>query len=77
MLVDIFNDAWSQNWGFVPFTYEEFMSTADGMKLIMPPEGGFIIELDGEAQAFGVVLPNLHEITDDLDGRLFPRGFLR
>ncbi len=74
ILVDIFNDAWSQNWGFVPFTYEEFMSTADGMKLVMPPEGGFIIELDGEAQAFGVVLPNLHEITDDLDGKLFPLG---
>ncbi|HEY1735636.1 MAG TPA: hypothetical protein VGG12_03225 [Methylovirgula sp.] len=73
-LVDIFNDAWSQNWGFVPFTYEEFMSTADGMKLVMPEDGGFLIELDGQAVAFGVVLPNLHEITNDLDGKLFPLG---
>jgi hypothetical protein len=73
-LVDIFNDAWSENWGFVPFTYDEFMSTADGMKLIMPPDGGFIVELDGVAQAFGVVLPNLHEVAADLDGRLFPLG---
>jgi GNAT superfamily N-acetyltransferase len=74
ILVDIFNDAWSENWGFVPFTYEEFMSTADGMKLIMPPEGGFIVDLDGVAQAFGVILPNLHEVAADLDGRLFPLG---
>ncbi len=74
VLVDIFNDAWSENWGFVPFTYDEFMSTADGMKLIMPPDGGFIVELDGVAQAFGVVLPNLHEVTADLDGKLFPLG---
>lgn len=74
ILVDIFNDAWSENWGFVPFTYDEFMSTADGMKLIMPPEGGFLIELDGVAQAFGVVLPNLHEVTADLNGRLLPFG---
>lgn len=73
-LVDIFNDAWSENWGFVPFSYEEFMSTAEGMKLIMPPDGGFIVELDGVAQAFGVVLPNLHEVAADLDGRLFPLG---
>ena len=74
VLVDIFNDAWSENWGFVPFTYDEFMSTADGMKLIMPQDGGFIVELDGVAQAFGVILPNLHEVTADLDGKLFPLG---
>jgi len=74
IIVDIFNDAWCQNWGFVPFTLEEFMSVADSLKFVMPPEGGFMIELDGKAQAFGVFLPNLHEITADLDGKLFPFG---
>jgi len=74
IIVDIFNDSWSQNWGFVPFTLEEFMSIADSLKFIMPPEGGFMIELDGEAQAFGIFLPNLHEITADLGGRLLPFG---
>jgi hypothetical protein len=77
VIVDIFNDSWSENWGFVPWTIEEFMSSADGLKMVMPPEGGFMIELDGVAQAFGVVLPNLHEITADLDGRLFPLGLPR
>jgi hypothetical protein len=77
LIVDIFNDAWSENWGFVPFTYDEFMSTADALKYIMPPDGGFIVELDGAAQAFGIVLPNLHEITADFDGRLFPFGLPR
>ena len=77
IIVDIFNDAWSENWGFVPFTLEEFMSSADGLKLIMPPEGGFMIELDGAPQAFGIVLPNLNEITADLDGRLLPFGLPR
>lgn len=77
IIVDIFNDAWSENWGFVPFTLEEFMSSADGLKLVMPPEGGFMIELDGVPQAFGVVLPNLHEVTADLGGRLLPFGLIR
>ncbi len=77
ILVDIFNDAWNQNWGFVPFTYEEFMSTADALQYIMPPEGGFMIELDGVPEAFGIVLPNLHDITADLDGKLFPFGLPR
>ncbi|HEV7910301.1 MAG TPA: hypothetical protein VGP28_04265 [Methylocella sp.] len=77
LIVDIFNDAWSENWGFVPFTLAEFMSSADALKMVMPPEGGFMIELDGVPQAFGVILPNLHEITADLGGRLFPLGLPR
>ncbi len=68
----IFNDAWSSNWGFVPFTEDEFLSVADGLKYVTPPEAGFIVELDGEAQAFGIVLPNLHEILADMDGKLLP-----
>jgi hypothetical protein len=77
ILVDIFNDAWSENWGFVPFTLEEFMSMAEALKYIMPPEGGFMIELDGVPQAFGVILPNLFEITADLNGKLLPFNLLR
>lgn len=82
LIVDIFNDAWSGNWGFVPFTVEEFLSSAQGLKLIAPSKGkfikgGFMIELDGVPQAFGLVLPNLHEITADLGGRLFPLGLPR
>jgi hypothetical protein len=77
IIIDIFNDAWSENWGFVPFTLAEFMSSADALKFVMPPEGGFMIELDGVPQAFGVVLPNLHEVTADLGGRLFPFGLPR
>ena len=74
IIVDVFNDGWSGNWGFVPFTLEEFLSLADGLKYVMPPDGGFMIELDGTPQAFGIVLPNLHEILADFDGRLFPFG---
>jgi hypothetical protein len=74
IIVDVFNDGWAGNWGFVPFTLEEFMSVADGLKYVMPVDGGFMIELDGVPQAFGIVLPNLHEILADFDGRLFPFG---
>ncbi|MGD0634157.1 MAG: hypothetical protein ABSA13_07755 [Beijerinckiaceae bacterium] len=74
IIVDIFNDGWNGNWGFVPFTIEEFLSLADGLKYVMPVDGGFMVELDGEPQAFGIVLPNLHEILADFDGRLFPFG---
>jgi hypothetical protein len=77
IIVDIFNDAWSENWGYVPFTLAEFKSSAEALKMVMPPEGGYMIELDGAPQAFGLILPNLHEITADLGGRLFPLGLPR
>lgn len=77
LMSELFNDAWSGNWGFVPFTLEEFNSSADILKYIMPPELGIVVELDGVPQSFAIALPNLHEITADLGGRLLPFGLPR
>jgi hypothetical protein len=74
LMEELFNDGWSGNWGFVPFTKAEFDSTADALKAIMPPEFGIVVELDGKPQSFVIALPNLFEIVTDLDGRLFPFG---
>jgi hypothetical protein len=77
IMSDLFNDGWSGNWGFVPFTREEFDSTADGLKFIMPEDYGLVVEFDGKPQSFVVALPNFCEIIADLDGRLFPFGWAR
>lgn len=77
LMSELFNDAWRDNWGFVPFTVEELDSTADVLKYIMSPEFGGVAELDGVPQSFAIALPNLHEITADLNGRLFPFGLVR
>jgi hypothetical protein len=77
LMAELFNDAWRDNWGYVPFTLEEFDSMADALKFIVPPEYGIVIELDGAPVSFLVALPNLHEITQDLGGRLFPFGLFK
>lgn len=77
LMEELFNDAWSGNWGFVPFTKAEFDSTADALNLVMPPEFGIVAELDGKPQSFVIALPNLFEIVSDLDGRLFPFGLAK
>jgi hypothetical protein len=74
VLTEVFNDAWRDNWGYVPLTVDELVSTADALKYVMPEDFGFVFELDGVPAAFGVGLPNLHELTRDLNGRLFPGG---
>jgi hypothetical protein len=74
---DIFNDAWSENWGFVPFTREEFSSIGHEMLLLIPDDFIQIAELDGKPAAFIVLLPNLNEAIADLNGRLLPLGWAR
>ena len=77
ILRDIFNDAWSENWGFVPFTKAEFAELGSSLRLLVPDEFIQIAEVDGHPAAFMVGLPNLNEIFADLNGSLFPFGWIR
>jgi len=77
LLRDIFNDAWSQNFGFVPFTEAEFAEVGKLVTLLVPPEYVQIAEIDGEGAAFIVAMPNINEITRHLRGRLLPLGWLK
>jgi len=76
-LRSIFNDAWSANWGFVPFTEKEFNAVGKELFMIMPPDFSWIVEVDGEPAAFMVLIPNLNEVIADLDGRLLPFGWAK
>lgn len=77
IVVDIFQDAWSDNWGAVPFTDAELKKMAEDFKLILVPEITTLVEIDGEPAAFAVALPNLNEAIRDLGGKLFPVGFAK
>ena len=77
ILRDIFNDAWSDNWGFVPFTREEFAELGTSLRLFVPDDFIRIAEYQGKPVAFIVILPNLNEVLRDLDGSLFPSGLFK
>jgi len=77
ILRGLFNDAWSENWGFVPFTREEFQAMGEDLRRILPMNYIQIAELDGQPAAFIVALPNINELIADLDGRLLPLGWLK
>jgi hypothetical protein len=76
-VIDIFNDAWSDNWGFVPFTEAEFKHTAKAMKPILDPSLTAIVEANGRPVGFGIMLPNLNESIRDFNGRLLPFNWLK
>lgn len=73
----IFNDAWSDNWGFVPFTREEFAELGTSLRLFVPDDFIRIAEYEGDPVAFIAILPNLNEVLRDLDGNLFPTGIFK
>ena len=77
ILRDIFNDAWSENWSFVPFTKEEFSAAGKELFMITPADFTWIAEVDGEPAAFMVFLPNLNEVIADLNGKIFPFGWAK
>ncbi|WP_299011797.1 hypothetical protein [uncultured Shewanella sp.] len=74
---DIFNDAWSNNWGYVPCTDAEFKEIASMLLLFSNDDLIQIAELDGQPVAFVVAIPNINEAARDLNGRLFPFGWLK
>ena len=77
ILQDIFEDAWSENWGFVPFTKAEFEHLGQNLKHLVHDEYVQIAEIDGSPEAMIVGVPNVNEVIKDLHGRLFPLGWLK
>ncbi len=77
ILKDIYEDAWSQNWGFLPFTNKELKHLGRDLKQFVPEEFVAFAEIDGQPQGFITVFPNLYEAMRDLRGRLLPFGWLK
>ncbi len=72
LLLSILNDAWSDNWGFVPFTDAEIAYAGKKLKPIVYEDLIRIAELDGEPVAFMMTIPDLNEKLKDFGGTLWP-----
>lgn len=68
-ILDILNDAWSDNWGFVPITDSEVAYTGKKLKPLVREDLITIAELDGEPVAFMMTLPDLNQIQLKTNGR--------
>ena len=77
LALDIYNESWTQNWGFLPVTEREAKQIIDQLAPVLPPQGVVFALADGEPAAMIVALPNLNETIADLGGRLFPINWLK
>jgi len=72
IIISILNEAWSKNWGFVPFTEAEKAYAGKKLKPLIFEGGNMIAEVDGEPAAFMLAWPDLNEKLIELNGKLFP-----
>jgi hypothetical protein len=77
IIVDIFNEAWEDNWSFVPMTPAEIRHMGKNLRPIVRSEHAWIGEVGGEPAAMTVALPNINEAIADLNGRLLPFGWAK
>lgn len=72
IIMDIYNEAWGENWGYVPFTEKEIKHGAEALKPVVKPYRTYICEYDGEPVAFMLTIPDVNHKLRDLDGKLGP-----
>jgi len=68
----IFNEAWQENWGFVPWTEAEFKKMVKDFEFILVENLALVAEIDGEPVAICICIPNLNDWIRDMRGRMGP-----
>ena len=77
LILNLLNDAWSNNWGYVPLTETEIAYAGKKLKPIIFEELVRIAEVEGEPMAFMLTIPDINELTRDLNGELFPFNWIK
>lgn len=75
-ILTILNDAWSRNWGFVPFTEAEIAYAGKKLRPIIKEELNMIAEVDGRPVAFMLTFPDINAALGKINGKLFPFGWI-
>lgn len=72
---EVYNAAWSQNWGFVPYSKEDLDTYALDMQLVFTPEWFMVAEKDGETVAVAITIMDMNQVLRKMGGRIFPTGW--
>lgn len=75
--MEVYNEAWGDNWGFVPITDAEVEFQAKNLKQILDEDWAYMAEKDGEVIGAALTLPDVNQVMAKLNGRLLPFGWLR
>lgn len=78
LFIDVYNDAWSGNWGFVPLTDHELEHMAKELKPVLDEDFACVAETaDGEVAGVSLSLPDYNQVLARINGRLLPLGWFK
>jgi GNAT superfamily N-acetyltransferase len=72
----VYNAAWSNNWGFVPYSKADLDAYAIDMQLVYSRDWFMIAEQDSKTIAMAITIPDIHQVYKKMNGRLLPLGWL-
>ncbi len=75
--MDVYNEAWGDNWGFVPITDAEVKFQAKNLKQVLDENWAYMAERDGEVVGAALTLPDINQVMAKMDGRLLPFGWAK
>jgi GNAT superfamily N-acetyltransferase len=72
---NVYNAAWSHNWGFVPYSKADLDAYAIDLQLVYSRDWFMIAEQDGKTIAMAITIPDIHQVYKKMQGRLLPLGW--
>jgi hypothetical protein len=74
---EVYNDAWKDFGNFTPMNDASIQESFEKMKPVMDEKLIWFAYVDGEPASFVVIIPDINELIDGLDGKLNLAGKLR
>jgi GNAT superfamily N-acetyltransferase len=72
---EVYNSAWSENWGFVPYSEKDLDAYALDLQIVYSPEWFMVAEKDGETIAMAITVMDANQLQKRMNGRVFPTGW--
>jgi GNAT superfamily N-acetyltransferase len=72
---EVYNAAWKDNWGFVPYSDDDLRQLADELQLVFDRNWFMVAEKDGETIGIAITVPDVNQVLKRMNGRLLPLGW--
>jgi hypothetical protein len=72
---EVYNSAWSHNWGFVPYSKQDLDAYAFDLQLVYSRDWFMVAEVDGQTAAIAITVPDINQVLKKMRGRLLPLGW--
>jgi GNAT superfamily N-acetyltransferase len=73
---EIYNEAWSGNWGFVPYSKADLDAYAQELQLVFDPDWFMVAEdAGGKTVGVAITVPDINQVLKRMNGRVLPLGW--